>query len=111
MPLGNIGNTLFISCVHNPYRIYKKKMSIGTQILSDKRRTKELKILHLHDQGFSYRKIAKEVHVSLRDVTKYIQTISSKRRSPLTTSVHDEIVLEYTVNLLRSEVKGLKRHS
>jgi hypothetical protein len=39
---------------------------------------KELEVLKLHGQGYSYRQIAKEVQVSLREVTKYIQTISNK---------------------------------
>jgi hypothetical protein len=30
------------------------------------------------------------------------------RSSPSVTSIHDEIILEYRVNLLRSEVKGLE---
>jgi hypothetical protein len=70
--------------------------------LSDRRKTKELKVLELHDR-YPYRKIAKEVHLSLREVTKYIQTISNKRKSQSSTSINDEIVLEYRVNLLRSE--------
>jgi predicted transcriptional regulator len=76
--------------------------------LSDRRETKELKVLELHDRGYSYRKIAKEVHLSLREVTKYIQTISNKRKSQSLTSINDEIVLEYRVNLLRSEVRDLE---
>src|SRR5918996_5534171 len=75
---------------------------------SDRRKFKELKILESHDKGFSSRKIAKLAHVSLREVTKYIQRISNKRKSPAMSSIHDEIVLEYTVNLLRSEVRGLR---
>jgi len=66
-----------------------------------------LKVLELHDQGFSYRKIASQVHLSLRDVTKYIHRISNKTNSPSTISVMDEVVLEYRVNLLRSEVRVL----
>jgi hypothetical protein len=76
--------------------------------LSDRRKTKELKVLELHDRGYSYRKIAKEVHLSLREVTKYIQTISNKRKSQSSTSINDEIVLEYRVNLLRSQVRDLE---
>src|SRR5918996_6019665 len=76
---------------------------------SDRRKFKELKILESHDKGFSSRKIAKLAHVSLREVTKYIQRISNKRKSLATSSIHDEIVLEYTVNLLRSEVRDLKK--
>lgn len=75
---------------------------------SERRHTKELKVLGLHNQGYSSRQIAKEAHVSLREVTKYIQAFSNKRKSPSTTSINDEIVLEYRVNLLRSEVRDLK---
>lgn len=46
--------------------------------------------------------------MSLRDVAKYVQTISNKKESQLRTSIHDEIVLEYRVNLLRSEVRDLE---
>src|ERR671918_1690549 len=77
-------------------------------IRSERRKLKKLKVLELYDQGLSYRKIAREVHVSLREVTKYIQRISNKRKSPAMSSIHDEIVLEYTVNLLRSEVRDLR---
>jgi hypothetical protein len=38
----------------------------------DRRRIKELKILELNNYGLSYRKIAREVHVSLMDVATYI---------------------------------------
>jgi orotate phosphoribosyltransferase-like protein len=75
---------------------------------SERRKTKEQKVLELNSQGLSYRKIAKEVHVSLRDVVKYIQRISNKRESQSRTSIHDEIILEYRVNLLRSETKELE---
>jgi orotate phosphoribosyltransferase-like protein len=75
---------------------------------SERRKTKERKVLELNSQGLSYRKIAKEVHVSLRDVVKYIQRISNKRESQSRTSIHDEIILEYRVNLLRSETKELE---
>jgi hypothetical protein len=75
---------------------------------SERRKMKEMKVLELHDQGFSYRKIASLVHLSLRDVTKYTHRISNETKSPSTVSVMDEVVLEYRVNLLRSEVSGLK---
>ena len=75
---------------------------------SDTRKAKELKVLQLYNQGYSYRKIAKEVHLSLRDVSRYIHRISNKSKSPSTTSVMDEVVLEYRVNGLRREVKDLK---
>jgi hypothetical protein len=75
---------------------------------SDRRKMKELKVLELHREGYSYRKIASSVHLSLRDVTKYIHRISNKTKSPSTTSVMDEVVLEYRVNMLRSEVRDLE---
>jgi predicted nucleic acid-binding Zn-ribbon protein len=48
------------------------------------------------------------VHPSLRDVTKYIHRISNKTNSPSTTSLVDEVVLEYRVNNLLHEVRDLK---
>jgi hypothetical protein len=75
---------------------------------SDNRKKKELKVLELHDRGYSYRKIAEDVHLSLRDVTKYIHRVSSKTKSPSTISVMDEVVLEYRVNGLRHEVRDLE---
>lgn len=83
-------------------------MSTGSQQPLERRKMKELKVLELHDQGFSYRKIASLVHLSLREVTKYIHRISNKTKSPSTTSVMDEVVLEYRVNMLRSEVRDLE---
>jgi aspartyl-tRNA synthetase len=68
---------------------------------------KEQKVLELHDRGYSSRQIASIVHMSLRDVTKYIHRISNKRKSPSTTSVMDEVVLEYRVNGLRCQVRDL----
>ncbi|MGB7881106.1 MAG: hypothetical protein WBL44_00145, partial [Nitrososphaeraceae archaeon] len=62
----------------------------------------------LHQQGYSYRKIASLVHLSLRDVTKYIHRISNKTKSASTTSIMDEVILEYTVTGLRREVKDLQ---
>ena len=79
-----------------------------SQIRSERRKTKELKVLELYDKGFSYRKIASLVHLSLRDVTKYIHRISNKTSSPSTTSLMDEVVLEYRVNNLLHEVGDLK---
>jgi hypothetical protein len=83
-------------------------MFTGSPEVSKKRKMKELMVLDLHRQGYSSRQIAKEAHVSLREVTKYIQAFSNKRKSPSTTSIHDEIVLEYRVNLLRSEARDLE---
>jgi hypothetical protein len=59
-------------------------------------------------EPFTLELSSKEVHPSLREVSKYVQTISNKRESPSVTSIHDEIVLEYTVNLLRSKVRDLR---
>jgi predicted nucleic acid-binding Zn-ribbon protein len=75
---------------------------------SDTRKKKELKVLELHEQGYSYRKIAKEVHLSLRDVTQYINLALNKTKSQSSTSIHDEVVLEYRVNGLRHEVTDLE---
>lgn len=36
-----------------------------SNIRTDRRKLKELKVLELYDEGFSYRKIAKEVHLFL----------------------------------------------
>ena len=69
---------------------------------------KELRVIELHQQGYSYRKIASLVHLSLRDVTKYIHRISNKTKSPSTTSIMDEVILEYRVTGLRREVKDLQ---
>src|SRR5215510_7389161 len=79
-----------------------------SEIRSERRKTKELKVLELYDKGFSYRKIASLVHLSLRDVTKYIHRISNKTNTPSTTSLMDEVVLEYRVNNLLHEVRNLK---
>ena len=69
---------------------------------------KELRVLELHQQRYSYRKIASLVHLSLRDVTKNIHRISNKTKSPSTTSIIDEVILEYRVTGLRREVKELQ---
>lgn len=69
---------------------------------------KELRVLELHQQGYSYRKIASLVHLSLRDVTKYIHRISNKTKSSSTVSVMDEVVLEYRVTGLKHELRDLE---
>jgi len=79
-----------------------------SETLSDKRKMKELRVLELHQQGYSYRKIASLVHLSLRDVTKYIHRISNKTKSASTISIMDEVILEYRVTGLRREVKDLQ---
>jgi aspartyl-tRNA synthetase len=85
-----------------------ENLASGSPHISDKRKTKELDVLKLHGRGYSYRQIARKIHMSLRDVAKYIQTVSNKKKSQSTTSIHDEIVLEYRANLLRSEVRDLE---
>jgi transposase len=79
-----------------------------SETLPERRKLKELKVLELFDEGYSYRQIAKEVHVSLRDIANYVNRISNKRKSPSTTSVMDEVVLEYRVHGLRREVRDLQ---
>jgi predicted transcriptional regulator len=83
-------------------------MALESQKLSDKRKKKELRVLELYDRGYSYRNIAREVHLSLRDVSKYIHRFSNRTKSQTTTSIHDEIILEYRVNGLRREVRDLE---
>jgi hypothetical protein len=72
---------------------------------SDRRKMKEMRVLELHDQGYTYRKISDLVHLSLRDVTKVINLTF---KSPSVTTIHDEIILEYRVNGLGCEVRDLK---
>ena len=83
-------------------------MSIEKQTHLTKRKMNELRVLELHQQRYSYRKIASLVHLSLRDVTKNIHRISNKTNSPSTTSIIDEVILEYRVTGLRREVKELQ---
>lgn len=77
-------------------------------IRSERERIKELKVLELHDKGFSFRQIAKLAHVSLREVTKYVHRISNKTKSPSSTSVMDEVVLEYRISGMKHELRDLK---
>ena len=95
----------------------KDKQEVMSETSSDRRKMKELKVLELHREGYSYRKIASLVHLSLRDVTRFVNLASNKIMSPSVTSnkimspsIHDEIILEYRVNLLQSEVKELESH-
>ena len=83
-------------------------MFTGSPKVSEKRKMKELMVLDLHQQGYLFQTNCQRGTVSLREVTKYIQAFSNKRKSPSTTSINDEIVLEYRVNLLRSEVRDLE---
>jgi chromosome segregation ATPase len=83
-------------------------MLTGSQRLYEKRKIKGLKVLELFKQGYSYRRIASMAKVSLRDVAKFVNLAADKTRTPSTASINDLIVLEYRVNLLRSEVRGLE---
>lgn len=69
---------------------------------------KAMKVLELFDQGYSYRKIAKLVHLSLRDVSKFINLAADRARTPSTASIHDLIILEYRVSNYRQELKDLR---
>lgn len=82
-------------------------MSTGSRLF-ERKKNKALKVLELFDQGYSFRKIAKLVHLSLRDVSKYINLVTDKTRTPSTVSIHDLIILEYRVNLLRSQMRDLE---
>jgi hypothetical protein len=87
-------------------------MSTGSLRLLERKKMKALKVLELFDQGFSYRKIAKLVHLSLRDVSKFINLVinlaADKTRTPSTASIHDLIILEYHVSNYRHELNDLR---
>lgn len=67
-----------------------------------------MKAIELLDQGYSYRKIAKLVHLSLRDVSKFINMAGDKTRTPTMASIHDLIILEYHVSSYRHELRDLR---
>lgn len=75
---------------------------------SERRKMKEMKVFELYNKGMTSRKIASLVHLSLRDVTRFVKLAADKTRTPSTTSIHDLIILEYQVNLLRPQAKELK---
>jgi hypothetical protein len=79
-----------------------------SEMRSERRKMKEMMVFELYNKGMTSRKIASLVHLSLRDVIKYIHRISDKTKSPSTVSVMDEVVLEYRVSGLRREVKDLQ---
>ena len=83
-------------------------MSTASLRLPEKRKMKGLKVLELFDQGYSYRKIAKLVHLSLRDVSKFINLAADKTKTPSTASFHDFIILEYRVSNYRHELRDLR---
>ena len=82
-------------------------MLTGSLRIFERKKMKGLKVLELSNQGYSYRKIAKLVHLSLRDVSKFINLAADKTKTPSTACFHDFIILEYRVNLLRSQVRDL----
>ena len=69
---------------------------------------KGLKVLQLFDQGYSYRRIAKLVQLSLRDVAKFVNLAADKTRTPSTVSINDLIILEYHVSNYRHEMRDLR---
>jgi len=83
-------------------------MSTGSLRLFERKKMKALKAIELFDQGYSYRKIAKLVHLSLRDVSKFINMAGDKTRTPTTASIHDLIILEYHVSNYRHELRDLR---
>jgi DNA-binding NarL/FixJ family response regulator len=85
----------------------QENMSTGSLRLFERKKTKAAKVLELFNQGYSYRKIAKLVHLSLRDVSKFINLAADKYRTPSTTSIHD-LILEYRVSNYRHELRDLR---
>jgi predicted transcriptional regulator len=83
-------------------------MLLGSTRRYERKKMKGLKVIELFDQGYSYRKIAKLLHMSLRDVSKFINLAADKTKTPSTNSIHDLIILEYRVNLLRPQVRDLE---
>ena len=101
------GNTLFTTpaqVIHHK----QENMSLGSIRRFERKKMKGLKVLELFGQGYSYRKIAKLLHMSLRDVSKFINLAADKTKTPSTVSIHDLIILEYRVNLLRPQVRDLE---
>jgi hypothetical protein len=103
--LGNILNNLARA---NIIKDRQENMSTGSLRLSERKKMKGMKVIELFDQGYSYRKIAKLVRLSLRDVAKFINLAADKTKTPSTASIHDLIILEYRVAGLRREVRGLE---
>jgi DNA-binding CsgD family transcriptional regulator len=85
-------------------------MSTGSLRLLERKKVKGLKVLELFNQGYTYRAIAKILHLSLRDVSKFINLAEDRTRTPSTSSIHDLIILEYRVNNLRHELRDLELH-
>ena len=98
----------YLSRARTIVRNKQENMSTGSLWLLERKKMKALKVLELFDQGFSYRKIAKLVHLSLRDVSKFINLAADKTRTPSTASIHDLIILEYHVSNYRHELNDLR---
>jgi len=98
----------YLSRARTIVRNKQKNMSTGSLRLLERKKMKALKVLELFDQGYSYRKIAKLVHLSLRDVSKFINLAADKTRTPSTASIHDLIILEYHVSNYRHELNDLR---
>ena len=98
----------YLSRARTIVRNKQENMSTGSLRLLERKKMKALKVLELFDQGYSYRKIAKLVHLSLRDVSKFINLAAGKTRTPSTASIHDLIILEYRVSNYRHELNDLR---
>ena len=98
----------YLSRARTIVRNKQENMSTGSLRLLERKKMKALKVLELFDQGFSYRKIAKLVHLSLRDVSKFINLAADKTRTQSTASIHDLIILEYRVSNYRHELNDLR---
>ena len=98
----------YLSRARTIVRNKQENMSTGSLRLLERKKMKALKVLELFDQGFSYRKIAKLVHLSLRDVSKFINLATDKTRTPSTASIHHLIILEYHVSNYRHELNDLR---
>lgn len=83
-------------------------MSTGSLRLFERKKMKAVKVLELFNQGHSYRAIANFLHMSLRDVSKFINLAADKYRTPSTTSINDLIILEYHVSNYRHELRDLR---
>ena len=89
------GNTLFITSAQ-VIQPKQENMSLGSIRRFERKKMKGLKVLELFDQGFSYRKIAKLLHMYLRDISKFINLAADKKtKPPSTVSIHDLIILEF----------------
>lgn len=83
----------------------EETMSNGSQRLLERKKVKGPRVLELFNQGHSYREIAKLVHMSLRDVSKFINLAEDRTGTP---SIHDLIIQEYRVSSYRHELRDLR---